>query len=105
MKHIKRKLKIDLPQNQSAFLWGARKTGKTTFLKQNFAESVYIDLLNTDLFIRYLKVPSTFREHILAESANRLRHPIIIDEVQKVPLLFDEVHYLIEEKNLSIFWT
>jgi predicted AAA+ superfamily ATPase len=31
MKIIDRLLKIDLPPAQSAFLWGPRKTGKTTY--------------------------------------------------------------------------
>ncbi|GAH83940.1 unnamed protein product, partial [marine sediment metagenome] len=31
MRFIKRILDIKLPQKQSAFLWGPRKTGKTTY--------------------------------------------------------------------------
>jgi len=36
---IKRIQKIDIPENRSAFLWGPRKTGKTTLLKQQFANA------------------------------------------------------------------
>lgn len=96
-----RKLSMLLPNGQSAFLWGARKTGKTTFLKANFPDSAWFDLLDTDLFISYSKQPSLLREQILALSPSQLKKPIIIDEAQKVPLLFDEVHRLIEEKGLS----
>jgi predicted kinase len=43
---LKRTLKLDLPKGQSIFLWGARKTGKSTFLKEHFSDSLYIDFFN-----------------------------------------------------------
>ena len=86
---------------QSIFLWGARKTGKSTFLKTKFPESVYIDLLKTDLLLRYTKHPSVLREEILALSADKLNLPVIIDEVQKVPSLLDEIHWLIENTKAT----
>ena len=46
---IDRILKLDLPEGQSAFLWGPRQTGKTTLLKQRFPTSIRYDLLQTDL--------------------------------------------------------
>lgn len=99
---IVRKLSINLPKGKSAFLWGARKTGKSTYLKLNFPQSLYFDLLNTDIFISLLKEPYLLREWILA-SKNKalLQYPIIIDEVQKVPMLLDEVHWLIENHQLQ----
>ncbi len=55
----------------------------------------------TDLFFRLSKEPSLLREQILSEkNSKRLRHPIIIDEVQKIPSILDEVHWLIENKGL-----
>jgi predicted AAA+ superfamily ATPase len=36
MEKIKRILNIDLPSRQSAFLWGPRKTGKSTYLKEEY---------------------------------------------------------------------
>jgi predicted AAA+ superfamily ATPase len=97
---LTRTLKINLPQGQSAFLWGPRKTGKTTFLKAAFPDSLRYDLLQTDLYLDLVKRPSLMREQILAVSPRQLKAPIIIDEVQKVPLLLDEVHWLIENKGL-----
>jgi len=47
---VKRFQNIELPPNRSAFLWGPRKTGKTTLLKQHFADAFWIDLLDYDLF-------------------------------------------------------
>lgn len=91
---IKRFLSFSLPLGQSCFLWGARKTGKSTFLKSHFQESTYIDLLQADVYQTYLRSPHNLRQEIQARSS----HPslIIIDEVQKVPALLDEVHSLIE---------
>jgi predicted AAA+ superfamily ATPase len=98
MEYFNRYLKIDLPKKQSAFLWGARKTGKSTYLKQSFPEALYYDLLKSDEFLRFLKSPYLLREEILAieEKADNI---IIIDEVQKVPSLLDEIHWLIENTN------
>lgn len=91
---IKRFLSLQLPDNQSCFLWGARKTGKSTFLKEQFPKSLHINLLKADTYQKYFQNPERLREELIAISGERT---IIIDEVQKVPLLLDEVHYLIEE--------
>ncbi len=96
METIKRKLEIELPEHQSAFLWGPRKTGKTTYLKQQFPKSLTYDFLKTDLFLDMTRRPALLREQILAAPANHRKEPIILDEVQKVPQLLDEVQWLIE---------
>jgi predicted AAA+ superfamily ATPase len=102
---IKRLLKINLPEGQSAFLWGPRKTGKTTYLKTVFPESLVFDMLQTDLFLEFIKRPFLLREQILAVEPMRLKNPIIIDEIQKVPQLLDEVHWLIENKGVRFILT
>jgi predicted AAA+ superfamily ATPase len=94
-----RYLNINLPRGQSTFLWGARKTGKSFYLKRHFPDSVYYDLLETDLYFRFLKAPHLFREEILALDEQSLIHPIIVDEIQKIPVLLDEVHWLIENSS------
>lgn len=101
MDKLKRILNIELPLSQSAFLWGARKIGKTTYLKEKFSDSVYIDFLKTDLFLEYSKRPSLLRERLLAKDNSLLILPIILDEVQKIPQILDEVHWLIENRSLS----
>ena len=100
MQHIERILNIDLPPSQTAFLWGPRKTGKSTYLKTAFPHSLVYDFLRTDLFIEFSKNPSLLREQLLAEDRNALNHPVILDEVQKVPQILDEVHWLIENRGL-----
>ncbi len=100
MKNLKRILDMELPRQQSAFLWGARKTGKTTYLKGRFPNSLVYDFLKTDLFFEISKDPSRLRERILAKDNIALKEPIILDEVQKIPQVLDEVHWLIENKGL-----
>lgn len=101
MDNITRVLKINLPAGQSAFLWGPRKTGKTTLLRQLFPESVSYDFLKTEIFFEISKNPSILRQQILAKPPELLKKPIILDEVQKVPAVLDEVHWLIENQRLN----
>ena len=101
MELIERILDIRLPTGQSAFLWGPRKTGKSTLLKQKFKNSLVYDFLRTDLFFDFSKRPSLLREQLLAKGDKALNYPIILDEVQKIPQILDEVHWLIENKGLS----
>src|SRR4030067_1851246 len=101
MKEFKRILNIKLPDKQSAFLWGARKTGKSTYLKNRFPNSIVFDFLKTDLFFKISKNPAMLRELLLAKDKTLLKYTIILDEVQKVPYVLDEVHWLIENKGLK----
>ena len=96
-----RAFSLKLPQGRSAFLWGARPTGKSTFLQQNFPKSYYINLLLFDIFEQYSKNPSRLREVVKGLTEEQRSQPIIIDEIQKIPALLDEVHNLIESENLS----
>lgn len=95
-----RKLSLDLPAGQSAFLWGARQTGKSSYLRQHFADAVYYDLLDTHQVVQLTKTPSLLRETVSAKVANGLSQPVIIDEIQKIPDLLNEVHWLIENKQV-----
>ena len=95
-----RVLDVDLPPRQSAFLWGARKTGKSTYLQPRFPHSIRFDLLDSDLVIDLLRRPALLRERLLSQPARRLDEPVIVDEVQKAPEVLDEVHRLIEERGL-----
>ena len=52
-------------------------------------------LLKTDDFARYAQRPALLREELLAQPAGSL---VVIDEIQKVPALLDEVHWLIENR-------
>lgn len=93
---FKRLMKLLLPDRKSAFLWGARQTGKSTYLKAHFPEATWYDLLKSDVQMRLEKNPHLLREEIFALTDAQLKQPIVIDEIQKIPALLDEVHWLIE---------
>lgn len=100
MDKINRLLSIDLPANQSAFLWGPRKTGKTTLLKEKFPGSIFVDFLRTDTYLEYTKSPFLLRERLLAQNERATKYPVIFDEIQKIPQILDEVHWLIENQEM-----
>ncbi len=82
--------------NESLFLWGARQTGKSTLLKESFPDSLWFDLLQTDVFERLRRNPAQLREIVLADDRKK---PVVIDEIQRIPELLNEVHWLIENNK------
>ena len=94
-------LSLELPKGQSAFLWGPRKTGKSTLLRERFPDAVRFDLLDTRLLLEFTRSPWALAERLAALDGPTLTSPVIIDEVQKVPAVLDEVHRLIEDKGLG----
>jgi predicted AAA+ superfamily ATPase len=76
----------------AVFLWGARQTGKTTYLHDRYPEARFYDLLDTTLSAKLSVTPRILREEILAERPEL----VVIDEVQHVPPLLEEVHWLLE---------
>lgn len=95
-----RLLKLPKKPKESFFLWGPRQAGKSTILKIAYPEAKYIDFLKNEECIKYLERPQQLREELLALDKKEITNPIIIDEVQKVPQILDEVHWLIE--NLKV---
>jgi len=68
---LPRILRLELAAKQSAFLWGPRKTGKTSFLRATFPDGLTFDLLDTDLVLELQKRPALLRERVLAAPARR----------------------------------
>lgn len=93
---------LDLSAEETVFLWGPRQTGKSTLLNSLFPKARKYDLLLSDTHSRMLIAPETIREECFAAglSGENQMDPIIIDEIQKAPKLLDEVHWLIENRNL-----
>ena len=83
---------------ESCFLWGARQTGKSTLLKHLYPESLYFDLLLSDEYERLLRRPSLLREII---EGSDISSPVVIDEIQRIPTLLNEVHWLIENRGIQ----
>jgi len=89
-----------LPKNNSFFLFGARSTGKTSLLKRFFLNNskvLFIDLLNEDLFEKYVLSPQKLKHEI--DLLKNKPEWIVIDEVQRVPKLLNVAHQLIESKD------
>lgn len=89
---LKRAIKLPPSGTETFFLWGPRQTGKSTLLKQVYPDALWVDLLRNEVYRRYLQNPETLRQELAAESATQ----VVIDEIQKVPALLDEVHWLLE---------
>ena len=84
-------------EQESIFFWGARQTGKSTLLKTLFPNALWFDLLLSDEYERLSKKPELLREIILA---NRNVSLVIIDEIQRLPNLLNEVHWLISNHKV-----
>ena len=84
---------------ETFFLWGPRQAGKSTLLRQCYPDGRWIDLLKSEEFRRYLTNPEYLRQEIEAERFRRSRQ-VVVDEIQKVPALLDEVHWLMENRGI-----
>ncbi len=93
---IERICHIDSHIEDSIFLFGARQTGKSTFLRQKFPDSIYIDLLDTTIKARFKRRPALLYEMLSDKAEGTM---VIIDEIPEVPELLNEVHRLMSEKN------
>jgi predicted AAA+ superfamily ATPase len=83
------------PERKSFFLFGPRGTGKTTWVRAAFPGSVYVDLLEAELFNDLTANP----QRLVNLVPPRHDDWIVIDEIQRVPDLLHEVHRLIEQKR------
>ena len=84
--------------DMSLFLFGARKTGKSTLLCSTFPKAMYIDLLDNEARRLYKERPSRLYEQLDGKPAETL---VIIDEITEVPELLNEVHRLIFKFNIT----
>ncbi len=90
-------------KSNSFFLFGARGTGKTFFLKNFFSKEQYllIDLLSTSNLARFSAYPEELSKIVKSQKVEW----IVIDEVQKIPSLLDLVHKHIEEDRQKFVLT
>ncbi len=95
-----RLLDLRLPPGQSAFLWGPRKVGKSYWIAHHLPRATILDFLKTDVFAEYAARPALLRERY--QNHQKL---LVLDEVQKIPAILDEVHWLIENRKISFLLT
>lgn len=87
--------------SQSVFIFGPRGTGKTSWLKACFKDSLYFDLLSSTVYTEFLANPALLEARI----PSQYHGWVIIDEIQKVPALLNEVHRLIESRKMKFILT
>lgn len=96
MEIVRKQIFID-NDGQSIFFWGARQTGKSTLLKKLFPDALLFDLLLSDVYKRLITHPEYLREAILAQE----KKVVVIDEIQRIPILLNEIHWLIVNHNIQ----
>jgi len=89
-------------EDGSIFLFGARQTGKSIFLGQQFGDCITFDLLDSDLKLRFKKRPSLLYEMLQDKPDGTL---VVIDEIPEAPELLNEVHRLIQQKSMRFVLT
>lgn len=90
-----RKLEIErLIERKSLFLLGPRQTGKTTLLNARLPNARFVNLLRANEFRELSAHPELLRQRI--DDTTRV---VVIDEVQKLPVILDEVQDLIEKNK------
>jgi predicted AAA+ superfamily ATPase len=100
---------VNTSNNSSFFIFGARGTGKSTYIKQQIlsklkpCEYLYYNLLDDETEERLSKKPDLLKTDLT--SLNTQPKWVVIDEVQKIPRLLDVVHNLIESKKYKFILT
>jgi predicted AAA+ superfamily ATPase len=85
---------------KSFFLLGPRSVGKTFWVKRTLPKNaVYINLLKSDEYLALSSQPDLLRKLSAGKEL------VVIDEIQKLPILLDEVHSLIEETQTHFLLT
>jgi uncharacterized protein len=94
-----------LAADKSVLLLGPRMTGKSTLLGQQLPNALRVDLLDPRELLALSAHPERLAERVSAARRQGTRM-IVVDEVQKLPMLLDEVHRLIElDKSLRFVLT
>ncbi len=91
--HIARLLKLP---NYSFFLFGPRGVGKSTWLKEILRKASFFDLLDSSLYLELSQKPNTLEFMVGKLPSDSW---VVIDEIQKIPVLLDEVHRLMETRG------
>jgi predicted AAA+ superfamily ATPase len=88
-----------LLKTRSVFLLGPRQTGKSWLIREQFPNALKFNLLQSEVFLSLSSNPSKLRE------VTQPSQLVVIDEIQRIPELLNEVHYLIEERQSKFLLT
>jgi len=82
---------------QSFFLLGPRGSGKSTWLRAEFPNAHFVDLLSEATYQSFLAEPGLFAAELRAVDTDRW---VVVDEVQRLPNLLNEVHRFMEKRRM-----
>ena len=94
---------LNLPkllEKKSFFLLGPRQTGKSSLIRHTIKGAKVYDLLDTSVFLTLSQNPGRIAQELT--TSNRI---VVLDEIQRLPILLNEVHRLIEEKGVRFLLT
>lgn len=97
-----------LARKKSILLMGARQTGKTTLIEQQCQYDAYYTLLDPELRLRFETNPNSLKAEINAlktHSKDKQLPLIVIDEVQKAPIIMDVIQDIIDHQQAQFILT
>jgi len=89
-----------LLQKKSHFLFGPRQTGKTSLIRHSLKGVRAYDLLDNSVYLSLSQAPGRIAQEISPQDKI-----VVIDEIQRLPVLLNEVHRLIEERGIRFLLT
>ena len=99
--YIARKLDLAaLLRRKSHFLLGPRQTGKSSLVRHTLGKTRVYNLLDTEVFLALSQRPARLAEELVDGETE-----VVIDEIQRLPILLNEVHRLIEERGIRFLLT
>ena len=99
--NVKRKIDLlKILEKKSCFLFGPRQTGKTWLIRNTLQGHRVYDLLDSEVYLTLSRSPKRMREEYMPGDTI-----IVIDEIQKLPVLLDEVHLMIERYGVHFLLT
>ena len=99
--YIERVLNLPfLLQKKSHFLFGPRQTGKTSLIHHSLRGVRSYDLLDNSVYLSLSQNPGR-----IAQEINPRDKIVVVDEIQRLPVLLNEVHRLIEERGIRFLLT
>ena len=90
---------FSLPK-KSFFLFGPWGTGKSTRLRHELPDAIFVDLLKPEAYRELQARPERLREITKGVTRNRT---VVVDEVQRVPELLSVVHEVLEQPGSPRF--
>ncbi|MBU1207113.1 MAG: AAA family ATPase [Proteobacteria bacterium] len=98
---VERRLNLPaLLEKRSHFLLGPRQTGKTSLIRHILKKVRVYDLLDHSIYLALSQNPGRLGQEL--SSGDRW---VVIDEIQRLPILLNEIHRLIETRGVHFLLT